>query len=315
MPGELSFGAERLVEGDRGLIPVEDGPFHATATALVGEFGEVQEEGFAEAASSEFGFHEKVFEVEAGFGEERGVVGEEDGEAGGGWGGVVGEGEDAFGGGFFGEQRGAEFLLGRFDLVGEFLVVGEGADEFEDEREVGGRGGADHGAEVCGKMLAGVEAPSVNRIERSAQMEVYGGYPDDFMKIRNLRNSRAAWMSAILGAAMLMCSGCVAVVAAGAAGAAAVAWVRGELQTTLPANLDRSFNASNEAIEELQFVKVSERKDALLGVIVARNAADKKIEIKLENMAGNVTKVGIRVGVVGDQELSLAILEKIKANL
>ncbi len=123
------------------------------------------------------------------------------------------------------------------------------------------------------------------------------------------------WISVALGAAMLACSGCVAVVAAGAAGAAAVAWVRGELQTTLPADLDRSFGATKEAIEELQFVKVSERKDALLGVIVARNAADKKIEIKLENMAGNVTKIGIRVGVVGDQDLSLAILEKIKANL
>jgi len=123
------------------------------------------------------------------------------------------------------------------------------------------------------------------------------------------------WLSGMLGAAMLVCSGCVAVVAAGAAGAAAVAWVRGELQTTLSANLDRSFNAAKEAIEDLQFVKVSERKDALLGVLVARNAADKKIEIRLENMATNATKVGIRVGVVGDQELSLAILEKIKANL
>lgn len=123
------------------------------------------------------------------------------------------------------------------------------------------------------------------------------------------------WMGGMLGVAMLMCSGCVAVVAAGAAGAAAVAWVRGELQTTLPANLDRSFGATKEAIKDLQFVKVSERKDALLGVLVARNAADKKIEIRLENMASNVTKVGIRVGVVGDQELSLAILEKIKANL
>ena len=123
------------------------------------------------------------------------------------------------------------------------------------------------------------------------------------------------WTGVILGAAMLMCSGCVAVVAAGAAGAAAVAWVRGELQTTLPADLDRSFGATKDAIADLQFVKVSERKDALLGVLVARNAADKKIEIKLENMAGDVTKIGIRVGVVGDQELSLAILEKIKANL
>lgn len=135
------------------------------------------------------------------------------------------------------------------------------------------------------------------------------------MKMRYLRNGRAIWAGVVLSGAMLTSSGCVAVVAAGAAGAAAIAWVRGELQTTLPATLDRSFAATTEAIEELQFVKVSERKDALLGVVVARNAADKKIEIKLENMAGNVTKIGIRVGVMGDQELSLAILDKVRANL
>jgi len=145
LPGEFSFGAEGFVESDRGLIPVEDGPFHAAAAALVGEFGEVEEEGLADAASAEFGFNEQVFEIETGFREEGGVVGEKDGEAGGRLGGVVREGENAFGGGVFGEERGAQFFLGGFDLVGEFLVVGEGADEFEDERNVGRRGGADHG--------------------------------------------------------------------------------------------------------------------------------------------------------------------------
>lgn len=122
-------------------------------------------------------------------------------------------------------------------------------------------------------------------------------------------------LSVGLGTAMAVSSGCVAVVAAGAAGAAAIAWVRGELQTTLSSNLDNAVRATNRAIEELQFVKVSERKDALLGVIVARNAADKKIEIRLENAGKNVTKIGIRVGIVGDQPLSLTILDKIKDNL
>ena len=121
--------------------------------------------------------------------------------------------------------------------------------------------------------------------------------------------------AALLSVTSLVTAGCLAVAAAGAAGAAAVAWVRGELQTTLPASLDKTYAATQEAVRELQFAKVSERKDALLGVIVARNAADKKIEVQLENAAGNVTKIGIRVGVVGDQPLSLAILDKIKENL
>lgn len=130
-----------------------------------------------------------------------------------------------------------------------------------------------------------------------------------------MQKFKPVFAAALLSVAGLSVSGCLAVAAAGAAGAAAVAWVRGELQTTLPASLDKSYAATQEAVRELQFVKVSERKDALLGVIVARNAADKKIEIQLENAAGNVTKIGIRVGVVGDQPLSLAILDKIKENL
>lgn len=140
------MGAERFVEGDGGGVPVEDAPFHAAVAALVGEFGEMEENGFADAATAKGGFHEKVFEVESGFREKRGVVGEENGEAGGGGRGNLvggGKGEEAFGGGFGAEKRGAEFFLGGFDLVRELFVVGEAADELKNERNVGGCGGAE----------------------------------------------------------------------------------------------------------------------------------------------------------------------------
>lgn len=109
-------------------------------------------------------------------------------------------------------------------------------------------------------------------------------------------------------------TGCLAV-AAGAGAGAAVAYVRGELTATLSSDYEAVTQATNRAIGELQFVKVSERKDALLDVIVARNAADKKIEIRLENTARDLTKVRIRIGIFGDEALSMAILDKIKANL
>lgn len=108
-------------------------------------------------------------------------------------------------------------------------------------------------------------------------------------------------------------TGCIAVAAG--AGAGAVAWVKGELRTTVTANLDRSVRAAGEAVRELQFVKVSERKDALEAVIIARSAADRKIQIKLENVGGALTTVKIRVGTFGNEAVSLAILDKIKSNL
>ncbi len=96
---------------------------------------------------------------------------------------------------------------------------------------------------------------------------------------------------------------------------AAVAYVRGDLDANLSANLERSSKAVNRAVETLQFAKVSENKDALQAIFVARNAADKKIEIRLETAGDSLTKIKIRVGVFGDEALSLAILDKVKAAL
>ena len=123
-----------------------------------------------------------------------------------------------------------------------------------------------------------------------------------------------ALLAIMLGLVTLgLSSGCV-VVAAGA-GAGAVAYVRGDLATTLAAGLHRTVQASRSAIQQLAFAQVSEKSDALNGVIIARTAEDKKIEIKLERTGDNLTKIKIRVGVFGDEALSMALLDKIKANL
>jgi hypothetical protein len=113
--------------------------------------------------------------------------------------------------------------------------------------------------------------------------------------------------------ALTFTSGCIAVAAG--AGATAVAWVKGELRTSVKGSFENSVAAANRAVQQLEFATVSESRDGLLAIIVARNAADKKIEIKIENAGGALSKVGIRVGVFGDEPVSLAILEKIKANL
>lgn len=108
-------------------------------------------------------------------------------------------------------------------------------------------------------------------------------------------------------------SGCV--VAAVGAGAGAVAYIRGELETTLDSSLTNTLKASDRAIKQLEFAKVSEKKDALSANLVARTAQDKKVEIDLIKVGDKVTKVKIRVGVFGDEAVSMAILEKIKAEL
>ena len=119
----------------------------------------------------------------------------------------------------------------------------------------------------------------------------------------------------LAGLALLpLLSGCVAVLA-GAAGAGTVAWVQGRLDATLDANFDQAEKAANRAVTQLQFVKVNEEKDALTATLIARTAEDKKIEIKVVRVGDTTSRVQISVGVFGDEGQSLAILDRIKANL
>ena len=71
---------------------------------------------------------------------------------------------------------------------------------------------------------------------------------------------------------------------------------------------------SNVSMTE-HYAKVSENKDALKAVLVARTAMDKKIEITISNSGKKLTNIKIRVGVFGDEQLSMSILDKIKAGL
>jgi hypothetical protein len=123
-----------------------------------------------------------------------------------------------------------------------------------------------------------------------------------------------SWVMLAVMALLPLLSGCVAVLA-GAAGAGAVAWVEGRLDATLDANFDQAEKAANRAVTQLQFVKVNEKKDALTATLIARTAEDKKIEIKVVRVGDTTSRVQISVGVFGDEGQSLAILDKIKANL
>ena len=129
------------------------------------------------------------------------------------------------------------------------------------------------------------------------------------------RNSIIRALCALLLAtvSLIALPGCIAV--AVGAGAGVVAYVRGDLETTLATDYNPVVDATRGALKQLEFVKVSDNKDAFKAVIVARTALDKKVEISLTNTGKNLTNIKIRVGVFGDEQISLAILEKIKAGL
>lgn len=124
----------------------------------------------------------------------------------------------------------------------------------------------------------------------------------------------AALLVLLPAAATLVQSGCVAVVAAGAAGTG-VAWYSGKLEANLEEDMDAVYRATQKALTQLEFAKISENKSAVDAQLVSRTALDKKVEVTLSRPTGTTTKVAIRVGVFGDEALSMTILDRIKANL
>lgn len=117
-----------------------------------------------------------------------------------------------------------------------------------------------------------------------------------------------------LGLAAAGLTGCVAVVAAGAAGTG-VAWYSGRLEANLDHNLDAVFAAAQKSLNQLDFANISNKRSRVDARLVSRTALDKKVEITLEKVTDRSTKVIIRVGIFGDETLSMSILDKIKAAL
>ncbi len=94
-----------------------------------------------------------------------------------------------------------------------------------------------------------------------------------------------------------------------------MAYLRGDIDATLNVPFERAVQASDLAVEQLRFDKVSEKKDALQAILVSRNAADKRVEIRIEKVTENASKLKIRVGTFGDESLAVATYTQINANL
>ena len=113
---------------------------------------------------------------------------------------------------------------------------------------------------------------------------------------------------------LTLAMGCCAAVFVGA-GAAGYGFVRGELKANLSADLNKAYNATLKAMEKLEFNVINKDKDALSAKITARNAQDKKVQIKLARTGEDITEIRIRIGVFGNQRQSIAIFDQIKEYL
>jgi hypothetical protein len=79
--------------------------------------------------------------------------------------------------------------------------------------------------------------------------------------------------------------------------------------------MDKTWEATIKAVEELKLTVESQKHDGLSGVIKGKTADDKSFEINLKRLDENSTEVGVRIGTFGDRAKSEAIQEKINSKL
>jgi hypothetical protein len=127
----------------------------------------------------------------------------------------------------------------------------------------------------------------------------------------------------LLAATALCNSGCVFVAAGAAAGGATAGYLyyRGRLYRDFPANLNDAAAAVRLALVDLKFPITSDSLDGGKIDLKSRTADGSKIHINLETVTsripaeGTVTRVSIRVGNFGDDDLTKKLLDQIGFHL
>lgn len=111
--------------------------------------------------------------------------------------------------------------------------------------------------------------------------------------------------------------GCVvaAVGAAAAAGYGAYKYAKGELRNTENVSLDKAWSATQAGIKDLEFRVKEQAKDALEAKLVAVKVDNKEVKIHLKAESDTVTTFSVRVGTIGDEEMSRRVMDAIRKHL
>ncbi len=113
-------------------------------------------------------------------------------------------------------------------------------------------------------------------------------------------------------------SGCEAIVLGGLGavlGAGGYHYYQGELKAELNARLLDVWDASKKAIEQMGYAVEDSKQKGTEAKLKATKPNEEPVTIAMKYVTYDKSEIFIRVGVFGDKERSVSILEKIKANL
>jgi len=123
---------------------------------------------------------------------------------------------------------------------------------------------------------------------------------------------RLLWLSLIC----FSVSGCAAVIiGGGVAGAGAFAYAKSDREVILDSSIEVVYDTAGQTLEALEINVVDSEKDALTAKLTGRGAENKKITIKLKRLEENLTEMSVRVGLLGNKNMSRVICDEITKNL
>ncbi len=114
---------------------------------------------------------------------------------------------------------------------------------------------------------------------------------------------------------VLSLSGCVALAIGGAAGAAGVMYHEGRLVDKVNAPIDRAYDAALSTLAAKKLAVSSKSADIASAHIKSKYADGKELWIDIEAITSEVCEIKIRVGITGDQDRAIDLLEGIKSRL
>ncbi len=118
-----------------------------------------------------------------------------------------------------------------------------------------------------------------------------------------------------LSVVLLSTQGCAALLIGAVAGAGTVTYLQGELKQNVDAPLQKAHKAAVKALADNKifiFNDVLTSKDASLN---GEYADGTKVRVSITSLTPNASSIHIRVGKVGDEEKSIAIMDKILNHL
>ena len=92
-------------------------------------------------------------------------------------------------------------------------------------------------------------------------------------------------------------------------------FARGDLEIIRPTTVRLAVVAAVKALEELNIGVVRDESDHHHGQVEARTPSDRRIIIKTQDLGGGATKITIRVGQLGDEQLSTTIYQKMRRHM